>query len=156
MSVTKKTYSIRKMKDEDILAVSSLELGCFSSHPWPEKEILYELHGNPVAFLYVATNGDEVVGYIDFMITFDSATINRIAVNENERKKGIGQALLDKMVEICHKQKEPVEFITLEVRPSNAAACQLYLKNGWKEVTVKKGYYDDGEDAIYMIRSILQ
>src|SRR5574344_1927330 len=155
MGVTKKTMSIRKMKDEDILAVSSLELGCFS-HPWPEKEILYELHENPVALLYVATNGEEVIGYIDFMITFDSATINRIAVNENERKKGIGQALLDKMVEICHKQKEPVEFITLEVRPSNTAAYQLYLKNGWKEVTVKKGYYDDGEDAIYMIRSILQ
>jgi ribosomal protein S18 acetylase RimI-like enzyme len=28
------------------------------------------------------------------------------------------------------KQKDPVEFITLEVRPSNTAALKLYLKNG--------------------------
>jgi ribosomal-protein-alanine N-acetyltransferase len=143
------------MKDEDILAVASLELACFSP-AWPEKEIAYELHENPVAKLYVATLDDEVVGYIDFMITFDSATINRVAVNEAYRQKGIGQALLDRMVEVCRAQKEPVEFITLEVRPSNSAAYKLYLKNGWQEVTVKKGYYDNGEDAIYMIRSILQ
>jgi [ribosomal protein S18]-alanine N-acetyltransferase len=155
--MTKKAqgYKIRAMRDEDILAVTSIEMGAFSE-PWPEKEIRYELHENPVAKLYVATIDDEVVGYLDFMITFDSATINRVAVNEGCRKKGIGQALLDKMVDVCHEQKDTVEFITLEVRPSNTAAQALYLKNGWKHVTVKKGYYSNGEDAIYMIRSILQ
>ena len=84
------------------------------------------------------------------MITFDSATINRVAVNPGFRQQGIGQALLEKMVDVCHQQKDPVEFITLEVRPSNTAAQALYLKNGWKQVTVKKGYYSNGEDAIYM------
>jgi ribosomal-protein-alanine N-acetyltransferase len=155
--MTKKAqgYKIRAMRDEDILAVTSIEMGAFSE-PWPEKEIRYELHENPVAKLYVATIDEEVVGYLDFMITFDSATINRVAVNEGYRQKGIGQALLDKMVEVCHEQKDTVEFITLEVRPSNTAAQALYLKNGWKQVTVKKGYYSNGEDAIYMIRSILQ
>jgi ribosomal-protein-alanine N-acetyltransferase len=59
------------------------------------------------------------------------------------------------MVGTCQKQKEPVSWITLEVRPSNQAACALYLKNGWQQVTIKKGYYPDGEDALYMVRSIL-
>jgi ribosomal-protein-alanine N-acetyltransferase len=151
--MTAKAFKIRQMKDEDILAVTSLEMGAFE-YPWPEKEIVYELHENPVSKLYVATIGEDVVGYIDFMITFDSATINRLAVNEVSRKKGIGQALLDTMVDVCKKQKDPVNFLTLEVRPSNAAALNLYLKNEWKQVTVKKGYYSNGEDAIYMIRSI--
>jgi len=154
MSVKAKGYKIRAMKDEDILAVTSIEMGAFSE-PWPEKEIAYELHENPVAKLYVATVNEDVVGYLDFMITFDSATINRVAVNPGFRQQGIGQALLEKMVDVCHQQKDPVEFITLEVRPSNTAAQALYLKNGWKQVTVKKGYYSNGEDAIYMIRSIL-
>ena len=154
MSALAKGYKIRAMKDEDILAVTSIEMGAFSE-AWPEKEIAYELHENPVAKLYVATVDEEVVGYIDFMITFDSATINRVAVNAVSRQKGIGQALIDKMVQVCRQQKDPVEFITLEVRPSNTAAQALYIKNGWKQVTVKKGYYSNGEDAIYMIRSIL-
>jgi len=155
MTKKAKGYRIRAMRDEDILAVTSIEMGAFSE-PWPEKEIRYELHENPVAKLYVAIIDDEVVGYLDFMITFDSATINRVAVDAEYRQKGIGQALLDKMIDVCHKQKDAVEFITLEVRPSNTAAQALYLKNGWKQVTVKKGYYSNGEDAIYMIRSILQ
>ena len=155
MTKKAKGYRIRAMRNEDILAVTSIEMGAFSE-PWPEKEIRYELHENPVSKLYVATIDNEVVGYLDFMITFDSATINRVAVDAEYRQKGIGQALLDKMIDVCHKQKDAVEFITLEVRPSNTAAQALYLKNGWKQVTVKKGYYSNGEDAIYMIRSILQ
>lgn len=155
MSVTKKIFTLRKMKDDDIPAVSSIELGAFQS-PWPEKEIAYELHDNPVSHLYVAVVASEVVGYLDFMITFNSATINRIAVNAEYRHKGIGQALLEKMVAVCQKQKEPVEWITLEVRPSNAEAVKLYRKNHFEQVTVKKQYYSDGEDALYMVRSILQ
>lgn len=154
MSVSASKFRIRKMREEDILAVSSIEMGAFSE-AWPEKEIAYELKENPVSKLYVAIEKDEVVGYIDFMITFDSATISRLAVNEEYRKQGIGQALLSKMVEICHKQKEPVSWITLEVRPSNTAACNLYVKNGWSQVTIKKGYYPNGEDALYMVRSII-
>src|SRR5574344_315152 len=149
-----KGVTIRKMKEEDVLAVSSLEMASFTT-PYPEKEIRYELKENPVAELYVAMKDEELVGYIDFMITFDSATISRIAVVDSSRRQGVGQALLDKMVEVCKKQKDPVSFLTLEVRPSNAAALALYKKNDWKQVTVKKGYYDDGEDAIYMVRSIV-
>lgn len=154
MSTSAPKTKIRKMRDEDIQAVASLEMGAFTES-WPEKQIAYELHENPVAELYVALEDEEVVGYIDFMITFDSATINRLAVNEGYRRHGLGQALLDKMVEVCQKQKEPVSWITLEVRPSNKEACSLYLKNGWSQVTIKKGYYSDGEDALYMVRSII-
>jgi len=152
-AAAKKAFRLRKMKEEDILSVVSLEMGAFAE-PWPEKEIRYELKENPCAFLYVATVEGEVVGYLDFMITFDSATINRLAVNADYRKKGIAQGLIDKMVEVCEKQKEPVSWITLEVRSTNTAAYNLYLKNNWKQVTIKKGYYPDGEDALYMVRSI--
>ena len=146
---------IRRMKESDVLAIANLEAACFE-HPWPEKEIRYEITENPVAKIYVAVNKEGIiVGYIDFMITFDSATISRLSVISDYRRRGIAQALLDQMVKICKEQEEPVEFITLEVRNSNEPAKKLYKKNGWDEITVKKGYYDDGEAAIYMVRSII-
>jgi ribosomal-protein-alanine N-acetyltransferase len=123
--------------------------------PWPEKEIRYELKENPVAKLYVATVKDEVVlGYIDFMITFDSATINRIAVNDLARRQGIGQALIDKMVRVC-KAKRSGQLHHARGSSLQHGGPRALLKNEWKQVTIKKGYYDDGEDAIYMVRSIL-
>jgi [ribosomal protein S18]-alanine N-acetyltransferase len=148
------SLKIRSMKAEDIPGVAQLENACFTN-PWPEKEIEYEFKENPCSKIVVALLEETIVGYLDFMITFDSATINRICVTMTERQKGIAQALLDKMVEIAKRQKETVEFITLEVRSSNMPALNLYKKNGWEEITVKKHYYDDGEDAIYMVRSIL-
>ena len=82
-----------------------------------------------------------------------SHSINSI-VNENYRNKGIGKALLNKMVEVCKKEKERVDYITLEVRVSNTNAISLYKKNGWIEIVKKTHYYSDGEDAIYMVRSL--
>ncbi|MBR5750441.1 MAG: ribosomal protein S18-alanine N-acetyltransferase, partial [Bacilli bacterium] len=123
--------------------------------PWPLEQVVYEWKENPVANLYSATIDDEVVGYIDFFITFDSASVARVCVANEYRRNGIAKALIEKMVEVCKKQAEPVENITLEVRESNEAAIELYKKNGFKTITKKKLYYSDGEDAIYMVRCIL-
>lgn len=144
---------IRKIKEIDITAVTNLEAACFID-PWDEKQIRYEMKENPCSKLYVALLDEDVVGYLDFMITWNSATISRICVNENYRNKGIGKALLDKMVEVCKKEKERVDYITLEVRVSNTNAISLYKKNGWIEIVKKPHYYSDGEDAIYMVRSL--
>ncbi len=148
-------YIIRPLKKKDIQAVADLEAACFVK-PWPLNQIAYEFKGNPCAkvFVAVAPSG-EILGYLDFMITFNSATIDRICVSSDYREQGIASKLLDKMVEVCKAQKEAVEFITLEVRVSNEKAIKLYQKCGWQKVVVKPKYYDDGEDAIYMIRSIL-
>lgn len=144
---------VRKIKESDVQAVANLEAASFLS-PWPEEQIRYEMKENPCSYVYVATLDDEVVGYLDFMITFNSATIDRICVNEVQRRKGIAQALLDKMVEVCKKQEDRVDYITLEVRMSNSAAIALYEKNEWMRITTKPHYYSDGEDALYMVRSL--
>ena len=38
--------------------------------------------------------------------------------------------------------------VTLEVRRTNTAAQQLYHNMGFKQVGVRRKYYDDGEDAL--------
>ena len=149
-----KTIRIHKIKEAEYQAVAMLEAACFSD-AWPLEQIVYEAKKNPVAELYTATIDDEVVGYIDFMITFDSASIVRICVADEHRRNGIAKALLEKMVEVCVSQKESVENITLEVRASNEPAIEMYKKNGWQAITTKKMYYSDGEDAIYMVRCVI-
>lgn len=150
MSVAK--IKIRSMKEVDVLAVANIESACFKK-AWDEKVIRYEIKENPCAHIYLATIDEEIVGYLDFMITFNSATISRICVLGEERRKGIAQALLDKMFAICGEQTEKVEWITLEVRKDNEPAIKLYEKNRFEKITIKKNYYDDGTDAIYMVRS---
>ncbi|MBR3674980.1 MAG: ribosomal protein S18-alanine N-acetyltransferase, partial [Bacilli bacterium] len=141
-----KPIEIHKSKESELQAIAMLEAACFHD-PWPLEQVVYEWKENPTANLYSAVIDDEVVGYIDFFITFDSASIARICVANEYRRNGIAKALIDKMVEVCKKQEEPIDNITLEVRESNEAAIKLYEKNGFEYITRKNMYYSDGEDA---------
>lgn len=144
-------YVIRKMGERDIEEVSVLERECLKS-PWNEEQLHYELTENPVANLLVLEKEGGIAGYIDFFITFDSASIARVAIAPKERRKGYAKALLLEMEKICRENK--VEFITLEVRESNEAARKMYEDNGFQYIVKKKAYYDDGEDAEYMVRCL--
>lgn len=144
-------YTIRRMEEKDIEEVAKLEKECLAS-PWNETQLRYELMENPVANLLVLEKEAGIVGYIDFFITFDSASIARIAVTQSERRKGYAKALLKDMERICRDNK--VEFLTLEVRTSNEAARKMYEDNGYEYIVKKKAYYDDGEDAEYMVRCL--
>lgn len=149
-----KDFEERFLNKEDAIDIVELEKSSFKN-PWPFTQIEYELLENPCSKVIGIYSDGVLQAYLDFMITFDSATINRIAVKEDARRKGLASKLLKKMEEICLANEDKVETITLEVRKSNVAAHSLYLKMGYQDITIKKMYYDDGEDAIYMMRSLL-
>mgnify|MGYP003293615984 CR=1 FL=1 len=144
----------RLAKSKDFEQVLEIERECFKQ-PYTSKELEYEFYENPVNKIIVVEDEQKVVGFIDFLITFNSSTIMQIAVTSNYRGKGIATQLLAEMEKSFPKEiDEMVETITLEVRESNEAAKALYLKNGYEIVTVKQSYYKDGENAIYMLKRL--
>ena len=140
---------------EDFEEVVEIENTCFID-PYPRSFLEYEFEQNPLNKIIVCKDKDKVVGFIDFMITFNSATISQIAVKNEYRKQGIATELLNEM-EKCFPTdiEDVVENVTLEVRESNSAAINLYKKNGYEEVVIKKHYYSNGENAIYMVKRLL-
>ena len=138
----------------DFGAVQTIENECFKE-PYSTEDLRYEFEGNPVNKIIVAENDGKVIGFIDFLITFNSSTIMQVAVTKEFRKNGIATQLLSEMENSFPKEIDDlVETITLEVRESNEAAKNLYLKNGYKIVVIKTNYYKDGENAIYMIKRL--
>ena len=60
---------------------------------------------------------------------------------------------LDLTIKEINKASEGCEFITLEVRQSNITAVNLYKKNGFKQVAIRKNYYNNPiESAIIMTK----
>ena len=146
---------IRKVKKEDFEQVYQIEQTCFKD-PYPRKHLEYEFFENPINIILVAEVDDKIVGFIDFMVTFNSATIVQIAVVPEYRKQKIATNLLNEMENCFPKDLDDVvENVTLEVRKSNEAAINLYKKDGYEIIVEKKHYYPDGEDAIYMVKRIL-
>ena len=144
----------RLATQSDFEAVLALENECFKE-PYSRTELEYEFKENPVNKIIVAEHDGRVVGFIDYLITFNSATIMQVAVTKNYRSIGIGTRLLEEMEKSFPEEVEDmVETITLEVRVSNKAAVDMYIKNGYKIVVVKSKYYKDGENAIYMVKRL--
>ena len=145
-------YRLASLKDFD--EVQKIENECFLE-PYSTEDLHYEFEKNPVNKIIVAEVGGKVVGFIDFLITFNSSTIMQVAVTKEFRKNGIATQLLSEMEKSFPKNIDDiVETITLEVRESNEAAKNLYLKSGYKIVVIKEHYYKDGENAIYMLKRL--
>ena len=142
---------IRPLEEKDLPMVMEIENLCFVA-PWKQDDILRELHNNEFARLLVAELNGQVIGYVDYWITFDSATICQIAVHPNFQRKAIGSEILNEVFKDCYAAR--VRNITLEVRESNNKGICFYKKHGFKQYLTKLGYYTNGENAIYMIKEV--
>lgn len=83
-------------------------------------------------------------GFAGFWTLADEAHIIIIAVREAYRQWGLGELLLISLINLAIEMKAGV--VTLEVRVSNTVAQNLYLKYGFTEVGMRKGYYIDRID----------
>lgn len=128
----------------DVLEISNLSFPI----SWSENSFLCELK-NPLANYIVAKTNDKVIGFIGTWIIVDEGHITNIAVHPDYRGNGIGDLLINGLIELC-KDKNVIAM-TLEVRSSNKVAQNLYKKHGFVEEGIRKKYYEDnGEDAILM------
>lgn len=142
-----KNYKLVPMDRSHIKEIAQLERECFSD-PWSEASLEEELY-NPLASFIVAQRPDgAVLGYAGLHAVMDEGYIDNIAVRADYRGQGIADDLLDVFVRFGQAH---LAFLTLEVRPSNEAAIQLYYKHGFAQVGRRKDYYKQPkEDAIIM------
>lgn len=143
---------IRNMVEKDIGDVLDVENTSFTT-PWSKDAFTIEITKNTLAKYLVAEVDGKVIGYGGIWFIIDEGHITNIAVLKRYRGFGIGNKLVEGLIELCMDRN--VNAMTLEVRKSNEIAKSLYKKYGFKECGVRPGYYsDDNEDAIIMWKSI--
>jgi ribosomal-protein-alanine N-acetyltransferase len=140
----------RTWKYEDIKKIVELERASFAT-PW-SYQMLFSAFSSPYFYGVLVEDGDEIVGYACETVLFETAETDIVAVDENYRRKGLGTKLLTELE--TQAKARGAERMLLEVRVSNEPAKSLYQKQGYKEVTVRKRYYPDGEDALIMQKNL--
>ena len=141
---------IKKANKEDCSKLLELENELFED-PWNMEMILREIEENEFANLYVAKEGEILIGFIDYWILFDQADIAKIAVKKEYQNQGIGKKLLEFALKKI--DEENCIVTRLEVRESNLIAIKLYEKYKFKPVRIRNNYYNN-ENGICMERSI--
>lgn len=75
-----------------------------------------------------------------------------IVVKKDQRNLGIGSKLLEEII------KKAIEInsktITLEVNENNLPAIKLYEKYGFKQIGLRKKYYNNTDNAIIMTKLV--
>lgn len=143
---------IREMNACDVPAIAALEKVCFSD-PWSEKSIASELC-NPLSYWLVADDNGNIAGYVGSQSVLDAADMMNIAVAPDYRRQGIGQALIEGLID--HLVEKNVIALLLEVRVSNAPALFLYEKLGFEHVGRRRGYYHNPREDALILRKELK
>ncbi|GIH29171.1 ribosomal-protein-alanine acetyltransferase [Acrocarpospora phusangensis] len=145
--------ALRQMTRDDLAAVIEIERATFPADAWTEGMLRGELADQPRTRHYlVAEIEGRIVGYAGLAVAADQADVQTIAVYAEHRRAGIGSQLLTALLTEAARRRATRIF--LEVRADNPGAKTMYTNFGFEAYGVRRGYYDDGTDAITMMREL--
>jgi ribosomal-protein-alanine N-acetyltransferase len=104
-------------------------------------------------FVIGMMDNDMLIGFVSFSIAIDQADIETVFVKGDYRRQGIAKALIENAQ--TQMQEKGVDKIFLEVRETNLPARALYNSLGFSDISVRKKYYPDGENAVIMAKELL-
>ncbi|MEO6908116.1 MAG: ribosomal protein S18-alanine N-acetyltransferase [Abditibacteriaceae bacterium] len=141
-------FVIRAAKPDDLDALLHVEEEVFMDS-WSRDSLssLFDIERNVVL---VACQNDVVKGYITGWHVHGEAEIARLGVLHEVRKQGIASGLITSLINEFDRIK--VKKISLEVRVSNKAGFAIYHKFGFAVRGRRPRYYEDGEDALVMVK----
>jgi len=149
------TVRLREMKRADMAAIMALEEELFPEDAWTPEMFAAEFAQPPSRRLYlVAEAGNALIGYAGMMFTGGSqADVVTLAVNPARWGEGTGTALLMALVD--EADKRGCEEVLREVREDNPRARRLYLRQGFTEIGIRRGYYQpSGVDAVVVRKAL--
>ena len=103
--------------------------------------------------IFEISNDDDLIGYIIFHISEDFTDIYKIFIRDNDKNKGYGTMLINKVVEMSNRYHS--KKIMIEVRSKNQIAINFYNKNNFNQISIRNNYYSNPiDDALIFERSL--
>ena len=137
---------ISEMNLQDLENIKDCLLTDFDNF-WSYNILKQELENGKSKY-FVAKQENEIVGFAGILLIIDQVNIMNIVVKKDKRNFGIGSLLLEEIIR--YSKIHNATSITLEVNEKNIPAIKLYEKYGFKQVGIRKKYYNNEDNAILM------
>jgi ribosomal-protein-alanine N-acetyltransferase len=136
-------------------AVMAIENAAYA-FPWTRGNFVDSLASGCIAQVLLDGEG-RMPGYLIAMVGVDEMHLLNITVAPPFQHQGHARHMLEALIATCRTRH--AQQLWLEVRETNLRARAIYLKRGFVQVGVRKGYYPAPqgrrEDAIVMSLQLL-
>jgi ribosomal-protein-alanine N-acetyltransferase len=153
MSSASRVYSIEPLRNEDLVAAA--QCIAIDADAFPYASASFALHSTS-AFVWIAREpgNPQVVGFVATRARLRIVHLDGLAVDSTRRRRGIGRALLEELVE--DSRARGMRAIALHVSVANRAAIALYADEGFVVEGRRPGFYpatafDTESDAYAMV-----
>lgn len=116
------------------------------------RNVKTEFANNPFNKYFILFQVNKIIGFLNIFEIYDKIEIVNINIKDEYQGKGYSKLLMDKL--ITYSNNHNIKNITLEVNSNNSIAINLYKKYEFKEVAIRKKYYN-GIDGILMERKMM-
>jgi ribosomal-protein-alanine N-acetyltransferase len=137
-----------RMREADLDEVLCIERAVYE-FPWTWGNFSDSLRAGYSC--WVCRYGGRVVGYCVMMTGASETHLLNLSIGSSFQRQGHGRRLLEHALAVAAGLSSRMLF--LEVRPSNAAARELYARSGFRQIGMRKDYYPAAsgrEDALVL------
>lgn len=135
-----------RMVQEDSDGVARVEAACMPV-PW-SRQSFWEEASHTDAYYLIARDVDRdnlIVAYAGCWVLANEGHITNVAVDPDYQGQGLGRRLMNELT--SRVKALGVDSMTLEVRPSNTVAINLYTSLGFRSVGQRPKYYTNPVEA---------
>ena len=135
-----------RMVQEDADGVARVEAACMPV-PWSRQSFCEEA-SHTDAYYLIARDVDRdnlIVAYAGCWVLANEGHITNVAVDPDYQGQGLGRRLMNELT--SRVKALGVDSMTLEVRPSNTVAINLYTSLGFRSVGQRPKYYTNPVEA---------
>lgn len=146
------SHLLTEQSESDLSQIAQLEKQLFSVGSWTD-DVLQEFFSQRHTHFFVMRLDNKIMGYCITQVMFDTAEILRIGVSRAYQRQGLAKQILMEVMVFLKKME--VDKLLLEVRNDNLSAIGLYQGFDFKQIHVRKNYYDN-KDGTFTDALILQ
>ena len=135
-----------RMVQEDADGVARVEAACMTV-PW-SRQSFWEEASHTDAYYLIARDVDRdnlIVAYAGCWVLANEGHITNVAVDPDYQGQGLGRRMMNELT--SRVKALGVDSMTLEVRPSNTVAINLYTSLGFRSVGQRPKYYTNPVEA---------
>lgn len=135
-----------RMVQDDADGVARVEAACMPV-PW-SRQSFWEEASHSDAYYLIARDTDRdnlIIAYAGCWVLANEGHITNVAVDPAYQGQGLGRKLMNELT--SRVKALGVDSMTLEVRPSNKVAINLYTSLGFRSVGQRPKYYTNPVEA---------